>query len=177
MAREIVIFDGIKWLMAEGVYRQIVMPTPLCPKHNVPLTSLSQYGFDLKCSEHGEIFQIPRLLSTEQKLVIDKLNAKTYSAIKPLNLDEALIPIVKDPKQYTESKGHFIRTQLMQSEKGKQQVVIYTGSCDEKTKAQIFIDPETKRLSFDQNDNHPVDVFAKIEVTFRDGTKSIIEKE
>ncbi len=47
----------------------------------------------------------------------------------------------------------------------------------EKKKTQIFVEPDIKRLAFDQKDLHPTDVFTKLEATFSDGTKASQKKK
>jgi hypothetical protein len=42
---------------------------------------------------------------------------------------------------------------------------------------QIFVEPEIRRLAFDQKDLHPNDVFTKVEATFIDGTTAKTDKE
>jgi hypothetical protein len=38
------------------------------------------------------------------------------------------------------------------------------------------VEPELKRMSFDQNDSHPNEVFTKVEATFKDGVSTTIKK-
>ena len=63
----------------------------------------------------------------------------------------------------------------MNSEKKGEQIVIYAGKKGAKGKSQIFIDPTHGKITFDQNDINPKDVFVKIEATFRDGSKASIK--
>ena len=63
----------------------------------------------------------------------------------------------------------------MNSEKKGEQIVIYAGKKGAKYKSQIFIDPKHGKITFDQNDINPKDVFVKIEATFRDGSKASIK--
>jgi hypothetical protein len=57
-----------------------------------------------------------------------------------------------------------------------QRLVVYAGEKGRKEKTQVFVEPDIKRLAFDQNDIHPSEVFVKLEATFRDGTQISMKK-
>lgn len=94
--------------------------------------------------------------------------------MKVLNLDDEAIPLADD-KVKTKDGKFFVVANLNESKTGKR-LVVYAGEKGKQNKTQIFVEPEIKRLSFDQNDLHPTDVFTKLEATFSDGTKVSIRR-
>jgi len=131
----------------------------------------------LKCEDCKTLYEIPRNHSEETRYVLDRIDAKVFKGMKVLNLDDEQVPIAKD--KVKDSK-HFVKAELMASTKVGKRLVIYAGKLGKKGKknrTQIFVEPETKRLSFDQTDLHPTEVFTELEATFKDGSKHIIKKK
>ena len=95
--------------------------------------------------------------------------------MKFINLDDEAIPIAESKVSSKDNK-YFVTAILTESKVG-QRLVIYAGEKGKNEKTQIFIEPEIKRLAFDQNDTHPSDVFVVVEGTFKDGTKMSIKNE
>jgi hypothetical protein len=76
--------------------------------------------------------------------------------MKVLNLDDEAMPVAKEKVTSKDGK-YFITAQLMESKRGLQ-AVIYAGEKGSAKKTQIFIEPEVKRLAFDQKDLNPSEV-------------------
>ncbi len=186
--------DNIKWWI-ETTSSQQRSPVPLCPDHDLRLAAVpprvvlsrGAYGrtyvgrgpaadaVELKCAEGPHNLSLPRKYGEEQRYVLDRLDAKRFRSMKTLNLDDEAIPIAKTKAELPESK-YFVTAQLMESKRGLQ-LVIYAGEKGSSDgKAQLFVEPEVRRVSFDQRDLHPADVFTKVEVTFKDGTSQTIQR-
>ena len=155
---------------------------PLCPIHALRLypSKYSYMHFDsqailLKCEDCPKLHNIPRSYEQEERYVLDRIDAKIFKGMKVLNLDDEAIPVAKDDTVPKNSK-YFITSQLMQSKTGLR-LVVYAGERGKKEKAQIFIEPNIKRLAFDQKDLHPSEIFTSLEATFADGTKTSIKKK
>jgi len=91
-----------------------------------------------------------------------------------INIDNEATPIAES-KVSSKDNRFFVVSRLMESKTGLR-LVVYAGEKGKKEKTQIFVEPEIKRLSFDQKDQHPTDVFTKLEAIFSDGTKVSQEK-
>jgi len=52
-------------------------------------------------------------------------------------------------------------------------LMVLAGSKKDKDKAQLFIDPKNEKLTFDQNNDHPSEVFCKVEATFKKSVSEI----
>jgi hypothetical protein len=90
-----------------------------------------------------------------------------------LNIGDEAIPVAKDVLKDTD---YWVEARVTKSKSGTR-LIVWAGSKKEKNKAQLFIEPEIKRLSFDQNDTHPLEVFTKVEALFADGVSASLEKD
>lgn len=179
--RQIVRIDGIKW----WVYKSAAgarTTQPLCPDHDLrmkPAPDLirrnGRYEHDstynakkLRCAEGDHDIVIPRKYSDEEQYIIDRIDAKVFKGMRVVDLDGELTPISKE-KLKSEDGKYFVTSQLMQSQRGLQ-LVVYAGEKGSSKKTQIFIEPEIKRLAFDQKDLNPTEVFVEMKAIFFDGT-------
>ncbi|MFA6076825.1 MAG: hypothetical protein WC735_01980 [Candidatus Paceibacterota bacterium] len=173
MDEQYITLDGIKWHVQ---YLSAEYTKPLCPKHHLTLSLVlnNPHACWLKCQECNENYTLPREYNIQKSYIIDKLNSKEFKKMKFLNLDDEAIPIAEDRADSKDDK-YFVRAILTESKVG-QRLVVYAGEKGKKDKTQIFVEPEIRRLAFDQKDLHPSDVFLSLEGTFEDGTKSTITK-
>ena len=171
--------DGVYWIVDK--YNNDA--TPICPKDNMELDweeDLQDWNNEgrnineLYCEDCKKTYKLKRSLYDETKYVVKRAKALDRKDYEIIDIDGIKTPVTKkieiDPKN-----GYFCTHQLRDSKRGPQ-VVIYAGKKGLKEKSQIFIMPEERRLSFDQTNINPADVFAKITAEFRDGTKHTIEK-
>lgn len=172
--------DSIKWWITIQNGMRIVQP--ICPKHHLKLhpqkgdydryTSEAHY---LKCEECEKLYVLNRPYDKEKQYIMDKADAKIFKGIRFINVDDEAIPLAEDKKSSKDNK-YFVTTLLTESKSGKR-LIVYAGEKGKKTKTQIFIEPDIKRLAFDQKDLHPTDVFTKVEATFEDGSVHTLRKK
>lgn len=113
----------------------------------------------LRCEECKKGYSIPRNWENEQQYVLDKVDSKLFKGIKFINLDDEAIPIAEDKKSSRDNK--FFITSLLTKSKTGLRLIVYAGEKGKKEKTQIFVEPDIKRLAFDQKDLHPNEVFTK----------------
>jgi hypothetical protein len=106
---------------------------------------------------------------------MNKIDAQSFSKMPVLNLDDSAVPVAKEDIK-DKDNPFWVRSKVTESKAGTR-LIIWAGNRDAKNKTQLFIEPEIKKLSFDQNDDHPLAVFAKVEATFADGVKMNIDQE
>lgn len=180
--------DGIKWFVYTDE-KGIRTPQPLCPNHHIrmypipPLVYDSFYkrrvvgsienSIELNCEEGPHILKIPRIFSKEKRYVIDRIDAKIFEGMKTVNLDDEAIPVAESKDK---NGKYFVTSKILETKRGPQ-LVIYAGETGKKTKAQIFAEPEIKRLDFDRNDLHPDEVFVEVTAKFKDGSSHSIKKD
>lgn len=185
---QVIMVDGIKWWVTHPTSgpRSI---TPICPKHNLRMKSVAprkylygrstigypKEGKILDCAEGPHKFPLKRTYEDEKQYVLDRIDSIVFRNMKILNLDDEAVPISKE-RLTSKNKKYFVTGQLMESKRGLQ-LVLYAGEKGKSEKTQIFVEPSIKKLSFDQNNLHPSEVFTKIEAIFRDGTKASLIKK
>jgi hypothetical protein len=174
MEQEFYKFDGVLWTGN-------ITPNPYCPKHRLEMDPYTYdehepYKFDhLRCEECSKDYVIPRDIDEEQKYIARKLKARTMRNFRILNLDDEAIPLAEE--KVSSKNGKYFVTALLTKSKIGHRLVVYAGVKGNKKKTQIFVEPEIKRLAFDQKDLHPTEVFVKLEGTFDDGSSSFIFKK
>ena len=169
------IIDGIRWLIGQHPPKAI----PLCPKDFVKLDSYPDYSEfldqHLKCEDCKNVYPLSRSVAIEKQYVLNKINSKTYQEMRYVNLDDEAIPLA-EYKSSSKNNRFFVTSILIKSKTGLR-LIVYAGERGKSDKTQIFVEPEIKRLSFDQKDLHPTDVFTKLEATFSDGTTATQSKK
>lgn len=180
MIPEYLIIDGIKWWITND-HRGLRSPQPLCPKHFLRMQSLKSFADQflsdsilLKCEDCTQIYKLPRGFDKEKQYVLNKVDSMVFKKMKFINIDNEATPIAEHKISSKDSK-YFVTSVLTESTVGLR-LIVYAGEKGKKDKTQIFIEPSIKRLAFDQKDQHPTEVFAKLEATFADGTRAKMDK-
>jgi hypothetical protein len=176
MDKNLVRIDGIVWHVSG---RTIAEMEALCPTHRLRLqvypSGFNEYSSHrLQCAECDSFYTLPRLIIEERKYILNKLDSKLFKQMKVLNLDDEAVPIAES--KASSKDGNFFVTAILTESKVGQRLVVYAGEKGRKEKTQVFVEPDIKRLAFDQNDIHPSEVFVKLEATFRDGTQISMKK-
>ena len=172
----LILFDGVKWYIPTAAIRDM---EALCPKHLLRLSTgrLNEYiARSLACEECDEEYIFPkrRSLHEEKEYILNKIDSKVFKKMKFINLDDEAIPMA-EIKISSEDNNYFVTGLLTRSKVGLR-LVLYAGEKGSNRKTQIFVEPEIKRLAFDQKDLHPTDIFTKVEAVFEDNTKQSIDK-
>lgn len=179
--------DGIKWWVFPGT-NGIRNFQAICPEHNLRLRPVirSEYSStyrrsvslsesranELECLEGNHRLKLPREYGKQEKYVGDKIDAQFFEKMTFINLDDAAIPVAKEQLK---DSDYWVRAKVTDSKSGTR-LIVWAGSKAKKNKTQLFVEPSLKRLSFDQNDDHPTEVFTKVEATFVDNEQTVIKK-
>lgn len=99
------------------------------------------------------------------------IEAQEYKNAEIINLDGDSIRV--SSRQQVDDSDYWADVKLSKNRKGDVQLMVLAGSRKEKDKAQLFIEPNNERLSFDQNNLHPREVFAKVEAVFKSSHSKI----
>jgi hypothetical protein len=176
--------DNVLWWIFKDTAGNRV-PQPLCPIHHLRMEPIRTYNMgkydsleesaSLKCEDCEKSHSLPRTYKKERAYVINRIDAKIFKGMKVLNLDDEAIPLSEEKISSNDNK-YFVTGLLTKSKIGLR-LVVYAGEKGKKEKTQIFVEPEIKRLAFDQKDLHPTDVFTKLEATFKDGSTNSINKK
>lgn len=170
--------DSVMWQVDK--YSDFAIP--ICPKDKIELSYVGandfmsdEYTDRLKCEDCDKVFVFKRNVYNEKKYVVEKVRALDRKDYEIIDVDGIKTPVTKK-ERLDLNDGYFCTAQVRDSKRGSQ-VVIYAGKKGLKEKSQILITPEERRLSFDQNDLNPADVFTRVIAEFYDGTKYAIEKD
>jgi len=138
-------------------------------------TDFQHYRTDLnisffRCLEGPHEIQFAGHVDNIRELISRRIASKRYQEAEYFDIDGYLTPASKEAQAKTKSGEYFVKAQIKSSEKKGDQVVIYAGKKGQKDKSQIFVDPKHGKLTFDQNNINPRDIFTRIEAKFRDGS-------
>lgn len=129
----------------------------------------------VKCLEGPHIIALGDKPDNIRELLSRRISSKKYQDAEYLDIDGYLVPASKEVQDRDKKSEFFVTAQIKNSEKKGEQLVVYAGKKGQKGKSQIFIDPKSAKMTFDQNDINPNDVFVKLEATFRNGSRTVIE--
>lgn len=123
--------------------------------------------FCIKCG-----FKIILNKSIEEKGIdfMDVFLSQEYKDADIINIDGELIKV---QKQEQKDNDYWIEAKLSKNRKGQVQLMILAGSKKEKDKTQLFLEPITEKLTFDQNNDHPRKIFAIVTAIFKNSKSEI----
>ena len=106
--------------------------TIICAKHKLVVDEEIEYdGFgspmptmNLECLEGPHTIVLDRTPGEIRKYIRRKIESKKYQEAKYFDIDGYLVPASKEAKVKTESGDYFVTTQVMNSEKKGEQIVI-----------------------------------------------------
>lgn len=98
--------------------------------------------------------------------------AEEYKDVEIVNLDWDLVRI---QREWIKDEDYRIDAKITKNKKDQLQLMVMAWSKNTKDKVQLFLDPTNEKLSFDQNDSHPKEIFAKVTATFKDSKTSMTE--
>lgn len=151
-------------------------PTALCPKQRCNcglIKSKESYArgeYKYHCVKCD--FKITLNRPIEEKAVefVKVIDSLKYKDAEIINIDGELIRVQREEQT---DEDYWIDAKISKNKKGDVQLMILAGSRKTKDKAQLFLDPKNERLSFDQNNDHPVKVFAEVTARFKNSTSKI----
>jgi hypothetical protein len=174
-------WNGVAWDVEFDINGEAYPPIPLCPKKNCHCSivkssekyNLGEYKY--KCLECDFKITFDKDIQTQGKHFLRVFETLKYKDAEMINLDGELIRLnverlKKDPDYWIEGK-------LSKNKKGEKHLMVLVGSRKDNDKAQLFLDIDNERLSFDQNNSHPKEILAKVTATFKHSKASIKTKK
>ncbi len=152
-----------------------VCPNPACHCYLVKSTESYSIGeYKYKCINCN--FKITLDKSIEEK-TIDFLKIKESFKFKNaeiINIDGELIKIKNEHKT---DDDYWVDVKISKNKKNEVQLMILAGSKKNKDKTQLFLEPKNEKLTFDQNNDHPLQVFTKVVAKFKNSSSEIKENK
>jgi hypothetical protein len=168
-------WEGLNWDLDYDINNNPI-PFALCPKQkcNCRLTksretySIGEYKYNcIKCD-----FKITLNKAIEDK-GNDFLNVREslkYKDVEIINIDGELIRVQRDEKK---DDDYWVDVKISKNKIYELQLMVLAGSKKNKHKIQLFLDLQNERLSFDQNNDHPKEIFAKVIAVFKNSKTEI----
>lgn len=172
---QVILWEKIHWSLEDNDY-----PLARCPKQrcNVKLKkSKEQYNigeYKYYCPHCDFKITLNESIEDKSEDLINVIEAKKYNDAEIINIDGELIKVQRE--QQIDS-DYWADVKISKNKKGEFQLMVLAGSKKLKDKAQLFLDPQNEKLSFDQYNNHPKEVFAKVVATFKDSQSEISSKK
>ncbi len=146
----------------------------LCPQCKCRLSkSKETYAFweyKYKCIKCDFTITLDKSIEEKWLDFLNVLNAEKYKDAEIINLDWDLVRVQRESQK---DDDYWIDAKISKNKKWQVQLMVLAWSKKEKDKAQLFLDINNERLSFDQNDTHPQRIFSKVVAIFKNSTSSI----
>jgi len=173
---QLYLWEGLHWDLDWDINGNPSNQTALCPKQkcNCRLKksketySMGEYKY---CCVHCD-FKITLNKSLEDKAsdLLDIIESQKYKDAEIVNIDGELVRVQRE--QITDNE-YWVDAKISKNKKGEVQLMVLAGSKNKNDKAQLFVDPKNEKLSFDQNNDHPREVFSKVVATFKSSQSEI----
>lgn len=151
--------------------------TALCPKQRCNcgiVKSRDSYSFGeykYNCVKCDFSIVLDKLIEEKGNDFVTIFNSLQYKDAEIINIDGELVQVKREEKV---DKDYWVDVKLSRNKKGQVQLMVLAGSKKTKEKTQLFLDPKNEKLTFDQNDDHPKCIFAKVVGVFKN-SESIIK--
>jgi hypothetical protein len=160
-------FDGLLWDTSEN---RALCPVPncFCELEDYEDDDLEYYTY--KCIKCEFTITSARSIYSSYQIVRKILESDQYKNSEIINLDGDSIRVAREQ---IDDSDYWADVKISKNKKGQIQLMVLAGSKKENDKAQLFIEPKNEKLSFDQNNLHPKEVFVRVDAIFRDSNHSI----
>jgi hypothetical protein len=172
------LWEGLHWDVNYDI-NGIPDTLALCPKQkcNCRLKkskeSYSRGEYKYSCVRCDFKITLNKSIEEKGEDLLAILESHKYKDAEIINIDGELVRIQREEK---EDNNYWIDAKLSKNKKGEVQVMVLAGSRKNKDKTQLFLDLKNERLAFDQNNNHPAEIFTKVVATFKKSKSEIDSK-
>ncbi len=102
------------------------------------------------------------------------MNSLKYADAEIINIDGELIRVQRETKR---DEDYWVDVKISKNKKGELQLMVLAGSRKAGDKTQLFLEPKKERLAYDQNNDHPSQVFTKVVGIFKNSRSEIHSKD
>jgi hypothetical protein len=173
--QKVFFWDGLNWDIehrAHGIENAFA----LCPKQkcNCRLIkskesySLGEYKY--RCIRCDFKITLNKSIEDKGEDFLNVLESLKYKDAEIINIDGELIRVQREEKR---DDNYWVDVKISKNKKDELQLMILAGSKKANDKVQLFLEPKNERLSFDQNNDHPREIFAKVIAIFKNSTVEI----
>lgn len=179
MTEKIYIWNKIGWSYYENPFGDSCdSVTARCPRCKCVLCkSKEKYerGEYKYCCVNCD-FKITFEKTIEEKIsdFVNVMESRRFKDAEIINIDGELIKIRRDEQT---DFDYWIDVKLSKNRKDEIQLMVLAGSKKDKDKTQLFLEPKNEKLTFDQNNDHPSQVFTKVIATFKNSKSKIASQK
>lgn len=147
-----------------------------CPDRNcncVLIKSKEPYArgeYKYKCVNCPFSITLDKSIEDKANDFLITVDGRNYKDAEIINVDGELIKVCREQKV---DSDYWVDVKISKNKKDQVQLMILAGSRKAQDKAQLFIDPPNERLGFDQNNDHPREVFTKVIAIFKNSKSEI----
>jgi hypothetical protein len=154
----------------------------LCPKKNcyckIPESPIFEHPFEpiytYRCVNCGYEITLNKTIESKSYDFLSVIASQQYKDAEIINIDGELIRIQREE---IKDEDYWIDAKISKNKKGELQLMVLAGSRKSADKAQLFLDPQKERFAFDQNNDHPTQIFAKVVGIFKNSKSEIYAKD
>ena len=132
--------------------------------------SYSQGEYKYDCVRCSKQVVLDKPIEARAEDFMDVILSNKYRNAEVINIDGELIKIQREE---VKDDNYWIDAKISKNIKGELQLMVLAGSKKDKDKTQLFLDPTHERLAFDQNNDHPTEIFTKVEAIFKNSKSTI----
>jgi len=172
---KIYFWEGLNWDIDYDINGN-EYPLALCPKQKCNcklIKSKEQYligEYKYHCIKCDFKITLNKAIEDKGSDFLNVLESLKYKDVEIINIDGELIRVQQEEKR---NDNYWVDVKISKNKKDELQLMILAGSKKSKDKVQLFLDPKNERLSFDQNNDHPRGIFAKVIAIFKNSKTEI----
>lgn len=129
--------------------------------------------YEYKCIDCDFKITLDNEINDLTRYLIKVYRAQTFKSAEVINIDGELIRVQREEKK---DGDYWVDVKISKNKNGELQLMVLAGSRKDGDKAQLFLDPTHEKLGFDQNNNHPREVFTMITAVFKNSKANIDAK-
>lgn len=173
-------WHGLHWDLEYDINGVPYSQTPLCPKQKCNCRIKKGLGdyregeYHYRCSQCDFEITLKKPIEDVASDLLEIVESQKYKSAEIINIDGELVRVQRE--EVTDN-DYWVDVKLSKTKKGEVQLMVLAGSKKSKDKAQLFLDPQKERLSFDQTNDHPGKIFSKVVAIFRNSKSEIHTKD
>lgn len=173
---QLYLWEGLHWDIDYDINGNPCSQIPLCPKQkcNCKLKkskekySIGEYKYC--CSRCDFKITLNKPIEEKATDLLDIIESQKYKDAEIINIDGELVKVQRE--QITDF-DYWVDVKISKNRKDEVQLMVLAGSKKLKDKTQLFLDPKNEKLSFDQNNDHPTEIFSKVVAKFKNSKHEI----
>ncbi|OGY35231.1 MAG: hypothetical protein A3D99_00990 [Candidatus Andersenbacteria bacterium RIFCSPHIGHO2_12_FULL_45_11] len=172
---QLYLWEGLNWDIDYDI-NGYGTPFALCSKQKCNCRLIkskepySQGEYKYKCIKCDFKITLNKDIADKGTDFINILESLKYKDAEIINIDGDLIRVQREEKK---DEDYWIDVKISKNKKDELQLMVLAGSKKGQDKVQLFLDPHNERLSFDQNNHHPKEIFAKVIAIFKNSKTEI----